>query len=186
MPQWRADLVQRTASGRLFRRAPDGGVTELLGGLEFANGVALAPDGTWVAVAETGACRVHRVWLTGDAAGRSEVFVDDLDGYPDNMAVGWDGLVWVALPSPRAAVLNRVQRLPSLARALIRRIPEGLQPRPATTVAVVAVDDAGRVVHQLRGDVEGFTMLTAVREAAGTLWFGSLTGDRIATLTLVP
>ena len=61
------DLIRRTASGRLLRRAPDGTVTELLGGLEFANGVALAADGSYVAVAETGACRVHRVWLTGGA-----------------------------------------------------------------------------------------------------------------------
>jgi sugar lactone lactonase YvrE len=65
MPRWRADLIQRTRTGRLFRRTPDGVVTELLGGLEFANGVALAADGSYVAVAETGACRLQRVWLTG-------------------------------------------------------------------------------------------------------------------------
>ena len=65
VPRWRADLIQRTRTGRLLRRAPDGVVTELLGGLEFANGVALAADGSYVAVAETGACRLQRVWLTG-------------------------------------------------------------------------------------------------------------------------
>ena len=182
VPQWRADLIRRTASGRLLRRAPDGTVTELLGGLEFANGVAVAADGSYVAVAETGTCRLHRVWLTGERAGRSEVFVDGLSGYPDNIALGSDGLIWVALPSPRTALLTRVQRLPVAVRTLVSRLPTRMQPRPSSTVSVVAVDDAGRVVHEIRGEIGGFRMLTSVREADGVLWFGSLESDAVATL----
>lgn len=182
VPRWRADLVHRTATGRLLRRAPDGTVTALLGGLEFANGVALSADGSYVAVAETGGCRLHRVWLSGERAGRSEVFVDGLSGYPDNLALGSDGLIWVALPGPRTALLSRIQRLPSAARALVAALPERLSPRPSPIVSVVAVDDAGRVVHEIRGEVEGFRMLTSVREAGGVLWLGSLESDSLATL----
>ncbi len=185
MPQWRADLIQRTRTGRLLRRTPDGVVTELLGGLEFANGVALAADGSYVAVAETGACRLQRVWLTGERAGRSEVFVDGLSGYPDNIALGSDGLVWVALPSPRtpgARPRSSGCRLRSVGRSA--RIPERMQPRPQRTVSVVALDDDGRVVRELRGEIDGFTVLTGVREFRGTLWMGSLTGGSVATLRL--
>jgi sugar lactone lactonase YvrE len=184
VPQWRADLIQRTRSGRLLRRSPDGEVTELLGGLEFANGVALSADGSSVVVAETGACRLRRVWLTGERAGRSEVLLDGLPGYPDNIALGSDGLIWVALPSPRAAVLTGIQKLPDPLRALARRVPERLQPRPRRTVSVLAVDDEGRIVRRLQGEIDGFLLLTGVREAGGTLWFGSLTGDSVATLRL--
>jgi sugar lactone lactonase YvrE len=182
VPQWRTDLVRRTATGRLLRRSPDGEVTELLGGLEFANGVALAADGSYVAVAETGTCRLHRVWLTGARAGRSELFVDALDGYPDNLALGSDGLIWVALPSPRTALLTRVQRLPTAARAIVGAVPDRLSPRPSGVVSAVAVDDDGRVVHQMRGEIDGFRMLTGVREAGGVLWFGSLEGAVLATV----
>ncbi|MGH3948839.1 MAG: SMP-30/gluconolactonase/LRE family protein, partial [Pseudonocardiaceae bacterium] len=93
IPEWRQDLIEQTRSGRLFRRAPDGAVDELLGGLHFANGVALAQDESFVTVAETGACRIHRVWLTGPRAGSSDVFLDDLAGYPDNTSIGSDGLI---------------------------------------------------------------------------------------------
>ena len=182
VPQWRKDLVRRTATGRLLRRTPDGEVTELLGGLEFANGVALAADGSYVAVAETGTCRLHRVWLTGARAGRSELFVAELDGYPDNLALGSDGLIWVALPSPRRALLSRVQRLPAAARAVVGALPDRMSPRPSAVVSVVAVDDAGRVVHELRGEIDGFRLLTGVREAGGVLWFGSLQGAVVATV----
>jgi sugar lactone lactonase YvrE len=186
VPQWRADLVQRTRTGRLFRRDPDGRVDTLLAGLDFANGVALAADGSYVAVAETGARRVQRFWLSGPRAGRSDVLVDDLPGYPDNISRGSDGLIWIALPSPRTAVLGMVQRLPSPVRTLVRRIPERLQPTAAATVAVMAVDDAGRVVQHLSGEVPGFQLLTGVREVAGTLWFGSLSGQHVATVRRPP
>ena len=182
VPQWRADLVQRTRSGRLFRRAPDGSVTELMGGLEFANGVTLARDESYVAVAETGACRVHRVWLTGDRAGRSELFVDPLSGYPDNVALGSDGLIWIAVPSPSTPQLAKIQALPGPVRTLVTKVPPRLQPAADRTVSVVAVDDDGRVVHEFRGRIEGFWFLTAVRERDGRLWFGSLEGSAIATM----
>ena len=182
VPQWRTDLVRRTATGRLFRRSPDGEITELLGGLEFANGVALAADGSYVAVAETGTGRLYRVWLAGERTGRIELFVDGLDGYPDNIARGSDGLIWVALPSPRTALLDRVQRLPAAARAIAGALPDRMSPRPSPVVSVVAVDDAGRIVHELRGEIDGFRMLTGVREVGGVLWFGSLQGAVVATV----
>jgi sugar lactone lactonase YvrE len=180
--EWRTDLIRRTRGGRLLRREPDGTVAELLGGLEFANGVALAADGSYVAVAETATRRVRRVWLTGERQGRDEVLVDGLPGYPDNLSLGSDGLIWIALPSPRTRVLSAVQTLPGPVRALVSRVPERLQPQPRPTVAVVAVDDAGRPVHDLRGRIDGFRMLTGVRETGGRLWCGALAGEHVATL----
>jgi hypothetical protein len=59
-----------------------------------------------------------------------------------------------------------------------------MQPRPQRTVSVVALDDDGRVVRELRGEIDGFTVLTGVREFRGTLWMGSLTGGSVATLRL--
>ena len=184
IPEWRADLVQRTATGRLLRRTPDGEVAVLLAGLEFANGVALAADESWVAVAETGAARVRRLWLTGDRPGTVEDLVDDLPGHPDNIALGSDGLVWITLPSPRVSSLAAIHRLPRPLRALLSRLPRRLQPRPGRTLGVLAVDGSGREVHRFSGEIPGFEMLTGVREADGRLWFGSLTGSTLATLAL--
>ena len=184
IPQWRADLVQRTRSGRLFRRSPDGEVSELLGGLEFANGVALARDESYVAVAETGARRLHRVWLTGDRAGTSELFGNLLSGYPDNIALGSDGLIWIAVPAPEAPQLRRIQALPKPLRTLLTKLPPRLQPAADPTVSAVAVDDDGRVVHEFRGRIEGFRFLTGVRERDGKLWLGSLEGGVVGTLDI--
>jgi sugar lactone lactonase YvrE len=51
--QWKNDLIEATRSGRLLVRHTDGSVDVVLSGLEFANGVALSADESYVAVAGT-------------------------------------------------------------------------------------------------------------------------------------
>ncbi len=174
---WRDDLIEQTAGGRLLRRSPDGSIDLLLDGLQFANGVALAPDESFVAVAETGAFSVSRVWL-GD--GRTDVFVDGLWGFPDNISTGTDGLIWITQASPRVAALDVVRRLPAVLRAGIRRLPASLQPSPGRAVGVLGVAADGKVEREFRGEIPGFHMLVGVREWRGQLYFGSLEESAIA------
>jgi sugar lactone lactonase YvrE len=168
--RWRAEMVEVTRTGRLLRRTPDGAVTVLRDRLAFANGVALASDESFVAVAETAARTVARHWLTG----RDDFLVEELPGYPDNIARGSDGLIWVSIASPRDPVVERLQRSPVWIRRLITRIPKSLQPAPRRTVRVQAYDNDGRLVHDLTGDSTQFHMVTGVREHNGRIWMGSL------------
>jgi sugar lactone lactonase YvrE len=56
--------------GRLLRRTADGAVETVLGGLAFADGVALSPSGDAVLVAESATRRICRVATDGEGAGR--------------------------------------------------------------------------------------------------------------------
>lgn len=109
---FQTDVIERTATGRLLRRDPAGEVQVLLDHLEFANGVALADDESFVAVAETATGRIHRVWLHGPRCGESEVLVDRLPGLPDNLSTGTLGRIWVALPVTGIRPLRLAQRTP--------------------------------------------------------------------------
>ncbi|GAA4660866.1 SMP-30/gluconolactonase/LRE family protein [Gordonia humi] len=180
--RWRADLIEHSGTGRLCRRLPDGGVEVLLGGLQFANGVVLAPDETYALVAETGGARITRYWLTGERAGSSEVFVYDLPGYPDNMAVGSDGLVWVALASPRNSVLESMFKLPLRARKILARAPERIGPAPEETVRVLGIGFDGTIVHDVRRDHPEFSFVTGVAERDGVLYLGTILHDAIGVL----
>jgi sugar lactone lactonase YvrE len=186
--RWKADFVERTCTGRLLRRTPDGQVDVILDGLAFANGVALAADESFVAVAETAARTVVRQWLTGDRAGTRDLLVQDLPGYPDNIARGSDGLIWVTLASPRDPVVELLQRSPIWVRRQVTRIPERLQPAPKRTVRVQAYTDDGTVAHDLQpGRSEHhdrYHMVTGVREYEGRVWLGSLHEPAIAVLDL--
>ena len=182
---WRRDILEHVGTGRLLRRDPGGGVKVLLDGLQFANGVALAPDESFVAVAETGACRIVRLWLAGPRAGRRDVLVDDLPGFPDNLSTGSNGVIWVALPSPRDVRLELLHRLHPLLRRAASAVPAHLQPDPPPAAArVLGVDGAGRVVRDLRDRGGRYRMVTGVREHAGKLYLGSLVERALAVLAL--
>jgi sugar lactone lactonase YvrE len=183
LEHWRADILEHSGTGRLFRRDPDGRVELLLDGLQFANGVALAADESFVAVAETGGYVVRRLWLTGDRAGQTDELIGNLPGFPDNIALGEDGLVWITLASPRNPVVDGLAKLPILRRA-VWAMPDRLQPAPAHTVWVMAVDADGRVVQDLQGTSERFHMVTGVRQRGDQVYLGSLVGQTIGVLTI--
>ena len=182
--QWKDDFVQDTRTGRLARMGSDGVPEVVLEGLAFANGVALAADESYVAVAETGARTVVRWWLSGPRAGTRDFLVTDLPGYPDNIARGSDGLIWVSLASPRDPVVERLQRAPVPLRKAVTKIPEGLQPKPKRTVRAQAYDDAGTLVHDVDLPGTAYHMVTGVREHDGRVWLGSLHEPAIAFVDL--
>ncbi|CAM3207460.1 SMP-30/gluconolactonase/LRE family protein [Nocardioides dubius] len=182
--RWKDDFVQNTRTGRLLRRAPDGVVSVVLDGLAFANGVALAADESYVAVAETGARTVVRHWLTGSRRGETDYLVEGLPGYPDNIARGSDGLIWVTIASPVDPLVERLQRAPLWLRRAVTRLPEAVQPAPKRTIRVQAFDDAGTLVHDLDLASPHFHMVTGVREHRGQVWMGSLHEPAIAVHAL--
>lgn len=182
--QWKDDLVQDTRTGRLARMGADGVPEVVVDGLAFANGVALAADESYVAVAETGARTVVRWWITGPRAGTRDLLVADLPGYPDNIARGSDGLIWVTIASPTDPVVERLQRAPMPLRKVVTKIPEAIQPKPKRTVRVQAYDDSGSLVHDVERPGTAYHMVTGVREHEGRVWFGSLHEPAIAVVTL--
>lgn len=171
----REDLLEHGGHGRLLAYHPATGRTELLlSGLQFANGVAVAGDGSYVLVNETGAYRIARYWLTGPRHGSSDVFADNLPGLPDN--VTWSAerrAFWIALASPRIPALDALGPYPFL-RKLAPRIPRFLQPHHAPQGFALAIDEDGRVLEVLRDAGPGaYAPVTSVREHGGVLWVGS-------------
>ena len=181
--EWKKDFVEHTRTGRLLRLDTDG-ITVLETGLAFANGVALAADESFVAVAETGARTVVRHWLTGDRAGTRDFLVTDLPGYPDNIARGSDGLIWVTIASPRDPIVELIRKGPLGLRKQVTRIPERLQPKPKRTIRVQAFDDTGALVHDLDLEDKRYHMVTGVREYHGRVWLGSLHEPAVAVVDL--
>ncbi len=182
LDHWKADLLEHSGTGRLLRRDPDGTVDVLLSGLQFANGVALAPDESWVVVASTGAYRLDRVALP---SGRHSTLVASLPAFPDNIATGSDGLVWVAMASPRIAALDLAHRLHPAVRKAVWALPEPLQVKEKRVVWVRAVDGTtGEVVHDYRSVRPDYHMVTGVREDDGVVYLGSLNERAIAWFRL--
>ncbi len=181
---YRADILEHRGNGRLFAHDPDTRETRLLlDGLYFANGVALAPDESFLLVAETGKYRIRRLWLSGAKAGRDEPFAHNLPGIPDNLSTGPGGTFWVAMFTPRNPQLDFLLPRPRL-RALVTALPENLQPQPVRHSFVLGFDGDGEVTHNLQDPEGGYAPITGAREHDGWLYLGSLTEPAIARVRL--
>ncbi|SDJ99827.1 Strictosidine synthase [Actinopolyspora mzabensis] len=184
LSRWRHDLMEHSGTGRLWRLPPGGPAEVLLDGLQFANGVALTPDESSVVVAETGAYRLRRVTLTGPHAGSSDTLLSAMAGFPDNISTGTDGLIWITQAAARSRLLDTAHTHAPVLLRLATALPQPLQPQPAETLWLLAVDTHGRVVHELAAPVDGFGMVTGVRRHRDTLYLGSLTSRAVAILPL--
>ena len=158
----------------------DGSIEVLVDGLRFANGVALSAAEDFVCVAESAGRTVVRRWLTGPKAGTTDHLAPELDGYPDNISRGTDGLIWVTIASPKDPALELIHRSPMWVRKALLKLPEAIQPAPKRTVRVVALDDSGATVHDVSLPADEYHMATGVREHEGRVWLGSLAEPAVA------
>lgn len=185
LANYKGDLIEHSGTGRLIRRDPDGSATTVVTGLQFANGVALAPDGSAVFFAETGSYSLSKIETNGLNAGRVTVVEHALPGFPDNISPGTDGLIWVAIASPRNPIIDKLAPLPPFLRKAVWALPERLQPAPEFLTRVLAVEPtSGDIVHDYAGEHADFGVSTGVREHHGTVWMGSLTAGTVASFVI--
>jgi sugar lactone lactonase YvrE len=181
---YRSDLIEHSGTGRLMRRDPNGTVTVILRGLDFANGLRLADDESHLVIAETGGYRLTRLWLRGERAGSTDVLIDNLPGFPDNLGRGSGGTTWVALPSPRDPIADRLLAWPPWMRKVAWALPQRLQPQPKRTAWVLQVDAQGQVVRDLQRPGDEYFFVTGVCEHDGWLYLSSLVSSALAVIDL--
>ena len=119
--------------------------------------------------------RIHKYWLKGDKAGTSEIFIENLPGFPDNIFSNEKGIFWVALFNPRHNFVEISSNKPLL-RKMVLRLPESLQPQPINHSFVLGIDEGGNVVHNLQYKADdAYSPITSVKQYENDLYFGSLT-----------
>jgi sugar lactone lactonase YvrE len=179
--RYREDILAHRPLGRLFALAPGSREPRLVAdGLYFANGVALAEDESFVAVAETTRYRILRVPTAG---GAPTVLHDNLPGFPDNLSTSPRGTFWVPLPDLRNRALDLLLPHPRL-RGLVARLPEPLQPQPERYGLVLEMGENGRILRALHDPTGRIAMITGAREHRGRLYLGSLSEPTVAVVTL--
>jgi hypothetical protein len=146
----------------------------LLDGLQFPNGVALNPDESFLLVNESGAYRTLKYWLRGPRKDESEIFIDNLPGFPDNIRCYDRGICWIPLVNRRIDALDRLAPYPFMRKVLLR-LPQVMRPKQSSYSFVVGVDLQGNVVENLQDpSPQGFGAITGVTEYNGVLYLGNL------------
>jgi len=176
------DLLEGRPSGRVFAVETDGSVSLVADGLQFANGVALDAEEDSLFIAETGKYRVYRHWLKGERAGETDLFLDNLAGFPDNLTFS-DGILWVAMASPRQGMIDFM--LPrTWMRKLSYRMPDAAKPKPVRHGMILGYDIDGLLVHNLQDSSGHVAITTSARVHNDRLFIGSLSEPHVAVYQL--
>ena len=170
-------------SGRLMAFDPESvELSVLLDNLYFANGVALSRQEDFVLVNETYGHRVLRYWLRGPKAGSSDVFVDNMPAYLDNITGAPDGGFWLAGVAPRTDALDALVTRP-FARKVVWRLMQLTGANPAEMHSyAIKLSAQGTPLTSLEDDSGHIYMMTSVIEQDGKLYLGSLINDAVGVI----
>ncbi|EFN57394.1 hypothetical protein CHLNCDRAFT_20987 [Chlorella variabilis] len=172
--------------GRLLCYDPATASTSVLAhGLWYANGVALSPDESFVAVVETCSMRARRYWLKGPKAGTMDTLIDRLPGWPDNIVRSSDGKnFWLCLVLPDLPLVHKVLSKPWLL-SIIANLPEWMLPHKPQWGCVAKVSPEGEVLQVLMDpDGSHVASVSSVTEHDGKLFLGNLGGNYVSVLDL--
>jgi len=173
-----ASFFEGDQTGRVLLVTGSGAYEELAAGLGFINGVDHDPETGLVYLNETW---TGRIWQLEPDTAEMSVLIEGLPGYPDNLEFDREsGLIWAAMPSPRAMDLEALHPRPFLKRLAWRWIQmAGPPPLPARPPMAIAVDTDGRPALALRGPDDGADGVTTALVWRGELWTAGLARDGI-------
>lgn len=181
------DMLEARPYGRLLAYDPQRNeTTELLSGLYFANGVALAPDESFVLVVESFRYRITRFWLTGSRRGTTDIFSDNLVGFADNITTAPDGTYWVAMNNLRPRLIDFMHSRPFL-KAQFAKLGQNRIREIASNNRyglVVQLDSTGQVVRSLHDPEGNLASLSTAVPHQDYLYLGSLFDNAIGRLKL--
>jgi hypothetical protein len=115
--EWKRDLMQKNASGSVWRLDPESGArTRLAGGFAFPNGLLEERDA--ILVSESWRAALTRI----APGGRKLPALEDLPAYPGRLSRGADGAIWLALFAPRSQLVEFVLSEDGYRRRMIETV----------------------------------------------------------------
>ncbi|MEK4063850.1 MULTISPECIES: SMP-30/gluconolactonase/LRE family protein [unclassified Paenibacillus] len=173
------EMAENKPHGRLLKYDPmTKKTTVLLEGLYFANGVALSADEDFVLVAESYHYQLTRYWLKGPKEGTSDIFADNLAGFPDNITRDDQGHFWVGIFTTRLSFVDQMHSNPWLASTMAK-VPQSLlngASAPAKHGLAAEFSPQGELIgswHDPEGKLYG---VTTAASHNGYLYIGTAPG----------
>ncbi len=176
------DILEHDPTGRILAYDPRTSQIQLLmDKLAFANGVAIDPNGEFLLVAETGKYRILRHWLVGPRKGQTEVILENLPGFPDNINTGNEGRYWVGLVSPRVSFLDKFSDSPFI-RKMASRLPAAIKPKATPSSHLLAISSNGEVLLSLQSSHGPVHYITGAFEDEQYVHLTNLKGELMGKL----
>ncbi|CAM1362632.1 conserved hypothetical protein [Tenacibaculum litoreum] len=166
----------------LMESKPDGGlysynpktkqIKTLIDGTYFGNGVAVSQNDDFVLMVDLVKYRILRYWLKGSQKGTTDVFLDNLPGFPNGVSRRSDGSFWLGFSTKRDSSLDEIHPKP-LVKKLVYGLPLFLQPKVAPYGMIMHLSSDGKILktyYDTTGKV--VSEASSVEEHNGYLYLG--------------
>lgn len=170
-------ILEMKAQGGLYQYNPaTKEVKTLIDGTYFGNGVVISKDETFLLMVETTKYRILKYWLKGENAGKTQIFIDNLHGFPNGISIREDGTFWLGFTTKRNDALDNIHPKPSM-KKFVYGLPNWLQPKQDKFGMVMHISENGTILNTFF-DSTGIVMPEAgsVKERNGFLYMG---GDNL-------
>ncbi len=176
------DIMEHGGHGQIIAFNPTSGdATVIIDKLNFANGIAISDDQSFLLVSDLGSYRILKHWLLGPDADKTEVLLDNLPAFADNINNGLNGRFWIGMISPRNELLDKLSDNPLL-RKMVQRLPAILRPKAERYSHVIAINGKGEVLMNLQDPAARYPSLTGVLETDDALYLTTLFGNKLPWL----
>ncbi len=178
-------FLELKPTGGVYCYDPETKITKTISsGNYFANGLELAMDESYLLLSETSKYRILKYWLKGNKAGTSEVFVDNLAGFPNNISRRDNGNFWVGFTTKRNDKLDDIHPKKGM-KKFVYGLPSFVQPKAEKFGMILEISEAGLIVQALFDPSGNFVMEAgAVKEYQKTLYIGGDVVSFIAKYSL--
>ena len=130
--------------------------------------------------------RILRYYLKGDKAGTSDVLIDNLAGFPDNIRFNDKGELWIALFKVRDALFDHVLGT-SYLRNLMGKLPLGLAKwigEFGKSTGAMKIDSKGKILEYIEISTSVYRCVTTAVEFNSKLYIGSINHPDIGVVQL--
>lgn len=181
------DVLEQSATGRVLAYSPATKQVRVVAtGISFANGIVLSTDEQTLFVNETARYRVWKIATAANAVNvqqpspQTQVLLDNLPGYPDNLTRGLDGKIWLGFAGQRDGI-DAMAPYPAL-RKMIWRVPQAVWIKPKSYGHVMAFMEDGTIVADLQDPTGNSPVTTGVTETVDRLYIHNIDGHELGWL----
>jgi sugar lactone lactonase YvrE len=173
-------FLELKPTGGVYCYDPQTKLTQTISnGNYFANGLELSEDESFFLVSETSKYRILKYWLKGEKAGTSEVFLDNLAGFPNNISRRDNGNFWVGFTTKRNDQLDDIHPKKGM-KKFVYGLPSFVQPKAEKFGMILEISEEAKIIQALF-DTSGESVMEAgaVKEFENNLYIG---GDIVSSI----
>jgi len=166
-------ILEMKPTGGLYAYDPHTKVVSTISnGNYFGNGLAISKNEDFILLSETSKYRILKYWVKGVKKGTTEIFLDNLAGFPNNISSNKAGNFWVGFTTKRNDQLDDIHSKVGI-KKIVYSLPDFVQPKAEKFGMVLEISEEGEILQALF-DPQGqiVTEAGAVVEHNGYLYLG--------------